>query len=577
MKELLNTIAGKLSGICKSVFVAHAKACIIAGSVVVAGSVATVTTVEYVNHHSSKMQVQAQETEVETETDSNLDKLSEILTETQTESETEIETATQEEIAELVKEAVADENTSSKELYEIIDKAAENSSAPIPVKDVEDLEIVEDNSSEPSREETEVEEPEPDQPSSNDVYEISQLTYGVDVSRWQGDIDWSAVAADGITFAMIKCGGGDDGLYEDRKFQQNIQGALANGIQVGVYFYSGASNAREAYDEASYCISLIRDYQITYPVAFDWELDGDYDSVTEACETFCNVISSYGYQPMVYSNRNRWYNNFDGKKIASKYKVWMAAYFGKFYYDSVRWTYGDDLPNFRYHYDMWQYSSRCYVDGISGQVDVDIAFFGYANYHVDTKDAVLTVTNKEIRRTYGDGIGRLTEELNLLDGVKGINTIGYDMDIEYSIYDESGNEYSEEEAISTAGKYTVEYRFKDPKSGWIKNTAKLEIEVITEEFTGNDIVVKNNTMSKDYNFRTGVSCKNNLGQEAELTGVVIKKVNIETEEEDVLTEQQAIEEKYDFDKYTYVAEYAFNVPGEGEVIKKAAIVRGAEE
>lgn len=248
MKELLNTIAGKLSGICKSVFVAHAKACIIAGSVVVAGSAATVTTVEYVHHHSSKMQVQAQETEVETETDSNLDKLSEILTETQTESETEIETATQEEIAELVKEAVADENTSSKELYEIIDKAAENSSAPIPVKDVEDLEIVEDNSSEPSREETEVEEPEPDQPSSNDVYEISQLTYGVDVSRWQGDIDWSAVAADGITFAMIKCGGGDDGLYEDRKFQQNIQGALANGIQVGVYFYSGASNAREAYD-----------------------------------------------------------------------------------------------------------------------------------------------------------------------------------------------------------------------------------------------------------------------------------------------------------------------------------------
>ena len=125
MKELLNTIAGKLSGICKSVFVAHAKACIIAGSVVVAGSAATVTTVEYVHHHSSKMQVQAQETEVETETDSNLDKLSEILTETQTESETEIETATQEEIAELVKEAVADENTSSKELYEIIDKAAE--------------------------------------------------------------------------------------------------------------------------------------------------------------------------------------------------------------------------------------------------------------------------------------------------------------------------------------------------------------------------------------------------------------------------------------------------------------------
>ena len=579
MKGLWSTIAGKLTGVWKAVFVAHAKACIIAGSVVVAGSAAAVTTVEYVHHNDSKMQVQAHETEVETETetDSNLDKLSKILTETQTESQTETETATQEEIAELVMEAVADENTSSKELYEIIDKVAESSNAPIPVKDVEDLEIVEDNSSEPSRDDTEVEEPEPEGPSSDEIYEVNQLVYGIDVSRWQGDIDWSAVAADGITFAMIKCGGGDDGLYEDRKFQQNIQGALANGIQVGVYFYSGATNAREAYDEASYCISLLSDYQITYPVAFDWEIDGDYEEVTQACETFCNVIASYGYQPMVYSNRNRWYNNFDGQKLASKYKVWMACYWNDYYYTSTRWTYGDGLADFRWNYDMWQYGITDTVAGIAGYVDMNIAFFGYANYHVDTKDAVLTVTNKEIKRTYGEGIGRLTEELNLLDGVKGTNTIGYDMDVEYSIYDESGNEYSEEEAISTAGTYTVEYRFKDPKSGWIKNTATLEIEVISEEFTGSDIVVKNNSLSKDYNFRTGVSCKNNRGQAAELTGVVIKKVNIETEEEEELTEQQAREEEYDFEQYSYVVEYTFDVPGEGEVVKKAAIVSGSEE
>ena len=134
---------------------------------------------------------------------------------------------------------------------------------------------------------------------------------------------------------------------------------------------------------------------------------------------------------MVYSSRNRWYNNFDGERLASKYKVWMAAYFGKFYYDSVRWKYGDDLPNFRYHFDMWQYSSRCYVEWY--QMDLlmlDIAFFGYANYHVDTKDAVITVTNTDIKRTYNRlmQVGRLTEELNLLDGVKGTNSIGYDTD-----------------------------------------------------------------------------------------------------------------------------------------------------
>ncbi len=564
MKGLWSTIAGKLTGLWKAVFAAHAKACIIAGSVVVAGSAAAVTTVEYVHHNSSKMQVQAHETEVET--DGNLDKLSKILTEAQTEEETE----------ELIKEAIADENTSNQELYEIINMAAAGN-VPIPVKDVEDLNIGEDNSSEPSRDDTEVEDPEPECSSSDEIYEVSQLMYGIDVSRWQGDIDWSAVAADGITFAMIKCGGGDDGLYQDRKFQQNIQGALANGIQVGVYFYSGATNAREAYDEASYCISLIKDYQITYPVAFDWELDGDYDSVTEACEMFCNIISSYGYQPMVYSNRNRWYNNFDGAKLASKYKVWMACYWRDYYYTSTRWAYGDGLADFRWNYDMWQYGVTDTVAGINGYVDMNIAFFGYANYHVDTKDAVLSVTNKEIKRTYGEGIGGLTEELNLLDGVKGTNTIGYDMDVEYSIYDEAGNECSEEDAVSTAGTYTVEYRFKDPKSGWIENTATLIIEVISEEFTGSDIVVKNNSLSSDYNFRTGVSCKNNYGQAAELTGVVIKKINRETEEEETLTEQEAREEKYDFDQYSYTVEYTFDVPGEGKVIKKAAIVSGSAE
>ena len=314
----------------------------------------------------------------ETQTHNNVEQTKPVVMETETETQeqtpAETESTTQEEISELVMAAVTDENTSSREIYEIIDKAASDSDIVIPVKDVEDIDIVEDNSSEPSKDETEVEEPPADNtPKSDEIYEVSQLVEGIDVSKWQGDIDWTAVASDGITFAMIKCGGGDDedGVYEDRYFRRNIEGALANGIQVGVYFFSGATNSKEAYDEASYCINLIKDYKITYPVAFDWELGyGDYNEVTEACETFCNVVKSYGYTPMVYSSRNGWYNSFDGERLASKYKVWMAAYFGKFYYDSVRWKYGDDLPNFRYNFDMWQYSSRCYVSGIDGFVDV---------------------------------------------------------------------------------------------------------------------------------------------------------------------------------------------------------------
>ena len=489
MKKLLSTVAEKLKTVWNNVFVAHAKVCIIAGTVVAAGSAAAITAVEYI-HYNNRTQIQAEETEhqIQEETRNNIEQTVPAVIETETETEeqtqSEPEMPTQEEISEIVMAAVADENTSSRELYEIIDKAASDSDIVIPVKDVEDIDVVEDNSSEPSKDETEVEEPPADDtPKSDEIYEISQLVEGIDVSKWQGDIDWTAVASDGITFAMIKCGGGDDedGVYEDRYFRKNIEGALANGIQVGVYFYSGATNSKEAYDEASYCINLIKDYKITYPVAFDWELSyGDYNEVTEACETFCNVVKSYGYTPMVYSNRNRWYNNFDGERLASKYKVWMAAYFGKFYYDSVRWEYGDDLPNFRYNFDMWQYSSRCYVSGIDGFVDVNIAFFGYANYHVDTKEAVITVANTDIKRTYNQDTGELTEELNLMDGVKGTNSIGYDTEVEYSIYDDEGNEYSEADAISRAGVYTVEYRFKDPKSGWIKNTARLEIEVIAD-------------------------------------------------------------------------------------------------
>lgn len=479
-------------------WIAHTKVCVITCAVAASGLTATFTGIEHIKNVNSKNIVQAHETEEQTESETNIDTyISEIPVETPSETDSEVveevtESTTAEELQEQLQVAVANDDTSSSELNKIIEAVADSGAGPVPVKEIEDLEIVEDNSSEPSRDDSDVEEPQPEQPSSDKIYEISQLVYGIDVSRWQGDIDWSKVASDGITFAMIKCGGGDDGLYEDRKFQQNIQGALANGIQVGVYFYSGATDARAAYDEASFCINLIKDYQITYPVAFDWELDGDYDSVTEACETFCNVVSSYGYQPMVYSNRNRWYNNFDGERLAGKFKAWMACYWSEYYYTSTRWTYGDDLASFKWHYDMWQYGVTDTVDGIDGYVDMNIAFFGYANYHVDTKDAVLTVTNKDIKRTYNEETGELTEALNLLDGVKGTNTIGYEVDVEYTIYDDTGSECSEEYAISTAGTYTVEYRFKDPKSGWITDTAKLQIEIVSASFeTTSEISTEN--------------------------------------------------------------------------------------
>ena len=584
MKELLEGLAGKLAGVGKSVFVAHAKICIITGAVAVSGTAATVTGVEYVKHNNTKNVVQAQETERETETETEserLDKLNKILAETQEETAEE-ESSSAEELESLMEEALSSDDTTSEELNQIIEAVADSGAGPVAVKDIEELEVVEDNSSEPSREDAEVTDSGTEETSSSDqIYEVNQLVYGIDVSRWQGDIDWSKVAADGITFAMIKCGGGDDGLYEDRKFKQNIQGALANGIQVGIYFYSGATDAKTAYDEASFCINLIKDYQITYPVAFDWELDGDYNSVTEACETFCNVIKSYGYQPMVYSNRNRWYNNFNGEKLSNKFKVWMAAYWSEYYYTSTRWTYGDDLASFKWHYDMWQYGVTDTVDGIDGYVDMNIAFFGYANYKVNgAQDAALTVTNTNITRYLGHDSGKLNEGVDFMSGVKGVNSIGYEMDVDYDIIDSSGNSVDEEDALSQPGRYTVRYSFKDPKSGNITKDAVLNIVDVTAKLVTPDINVQSDASGRlpaGFSFVNGVSGTNSLSENATLTQYEVIERNIATGEEITMSPEQALSNVYDVKNYTYSVVYYFDVPKDGTVKQTAVMTVIAKE
>ncbi len=584
MKGFIEGLAGKLAVVWKSVFVAHAKICIITGAVAVSGTAATVTGVEYVKHNNTKNVVQAQETEHESETETEserLDKLNKILAETQEETAEE-ESSSVEELESLMEEALSSDDTTSEELNQIIEAVADSGAGPVAVKDIEELEVVEDNSSEPSREDAEVSDSGTEETSSSDqIYEVNQLVYGIDVSRWQGDIDWSKVAADGITFAMIKCGGGDDGLYEDRKFKQNIQGALANGIQVGIYFYSGATDAKTAYDEASFCINLIKDYQITYPVAFDWELDGDYNSVTEACETFCNVIKSYGYQPMVYSNRNRWYNNFNGEKLSNKFKVWMAAYWSEYYYTSTRWTYGDDLASFKWHYDMWQYGVTDTVDGIDGYVDMNIAFFGYANYKVNgAQDAALTVTNTNITRYLGHDSGKLNAEVDFMAGVKGVNSIGYEMDVDYDIIDSDGDYVDEEDALSQPGRYTVRYSFKDPKSGNITKDAVLNIVDVTAKLVTPDINVQSDASGRlpaGFSFVNGVSGTNSLSENATLTQYEVIERNIATGEEITMSPEQALANVYDVKNYTYSVVYYFDVPKDGTVKQTAVMTVIAKE
>lgn len=200
------------------------------------------------------------------------------------EVESSAEAATEEETA--GEEEIAPEDMNGEQIEEMLN------SGNVEIISIENIEVVEDKSTEPDRGGTEFVDTSGDggaQP-SDELYENDQLVYGIDISHWQtdkGGIDWASVANDGITFAMIKCGGGENGIYKDRKFEENIQGALANGIQVGVYFYSGAEDVETAFKEASFCIDIIKGYQITYPVAFDWELDtDDADTITKTAGNY---------------------------------------------------------------------------------------------------------------------------------------------------------------------------------------------------------------------------------------------------------------------------------------------------
>lgn len=194
---------------------------------------------------------------------------------------------------------------------------------------------------------------------------------GVDVSGFQGEIDWERVRADGIDFAMIRAGGRfmqSGGIYDDSFFDRNMTGALEAGLRVGVYFFSQAITAQEGEEEAEYLLSRMEGYEVTMPVVIDWEYLGGSDSrvygvepaqVTAAIRAFCDRIREAGYEPMVYLNSYCGYIKID-LRLLTDVQVWFAQY--------------TEVPAFRYRFDMWQYTGSGQVDGIDGDVDRNLYF-----------------------------------------------------------------------------------------------------------------------------------------------------------------------------------------------------------
>ena len=209
---------------------------------------------------------------------------------------------------------------------------------------------------------------------SNGVLKGGTGLFGIDVSTWNGTIDWNQVAKSGVSYAIIRCGyrgTTQGGLIEDNKFATNAKNATAAGIRIGVYFFTQAISEAEAVEEASMCLSMVEGYKLTYPIFIDVESGSgnaranglSKESRTAIVKAFCKTISNSGYKAGIYANKN-WLTNKLNTSELTGYTIWLAQYASAPSYTATR-------------YDLWQYSSQGSIKGISGNVDLDLNYLGY--------------------------------------------------------------------------------------------------------------------------------------------------------------------------------------------------------
>lgn len=203
------------------------------------------------------------------------------------------------------------------------------------------------------------------------TYLPGESRMGIDVSGFQGKIDWQQVKQSGISFVFIRVGGrgyGEKGtLYYDDAAQGYYEGAKAAGLQVGVYFFSQALNPYEARQEAWFLLDKIHTWELDFPVVFDWEWVSDTARtanmektlLTHSTMAFCNTVRSAGFDPMIYFNYSQGQNLLDLEQLRD-YGFWLALY--------------DTPENIPYAVDCWQYSCTGTVPGIEGSVDLNLYF-----------------------------------------------------------------------------------------------------------------------------------------------------------------------------------------------------------
>lgn len=210
--------------------------------------------------------------------------------------------------------------------------------------------------------------------------ENESASLGIDVSKYQGDIDWRKVKNDGIEFAILRGGyrgSGNGEIVLDEKFLENIQQATDVGINIGVYFFSQAITEAEAIEEANFLLEHTKEYTITYPFVFDMEEFGveenridtlTIEERTNISRAFCDTIQESGKKAMIYGGNSWLLYRFQPSEI-QHYDLWLAEYSSE--------------PSYPYQFQIWQYSDAGMVDGITTKVDMNLSFYDYSKNEGD--------------------------------------------------------------------------------------------------------------------------------------------------------------------------------------------------
>lgn len=302
---------------------------------------------------------------------------------------------------------------------------------------------------------------------------------GIDVSKWQGVIDWKKVKNSGTEFAIVRIGYGMYDSQKDSQFENNYAGCLENNIPVGVYLYSYALNTDEAKKEAEVVLNWLNGRKLNLPVYIDMEDKSQQnlgkDTLTNIINTFCTEIEKAGYWAGVYANKYWFTSVLDGAYLGDRYTCWVAQY--------------NDVNTYQGNYDMWQYTSSGSVDGIDGSVDMNILY----------------------RDIFTDVTGNVTTNLPDLSNYKGTSIVdalkqnGVDSSFENrkKLYKEAG--------------FTDEYEGTAIQNLNLLNKLKGTVDVTSNyypipDYTGNSLVdaLKDIGVDSSFAYRTKIATKNGI-------------------------------------------------------------------